>query len=146
MCLFVHREKENAIKKEDMLSFLKKNYLTVVIGVFVVAALLLAAEMFTEKTEDDQNSVLSYKSALEENGKTIVVLGGGFNHIYPAINNSLARKITENNVVQSSRNIKKNKTFSTPGTVALKCHDWDFPGGPVPSTPCFQCRGPWPRN
>ena len=66
MCLFVHHEKENAIKKEDMLSFLKKNYLTVVIGVFVVAALLLAAEMFTEKTEDDQNSVLSYKSALEE--------------------------------------------------------------------------------
>lgn len=47
---------------------------------------------------------IAHKSALEENGKTIAVLGGGFNHIYPAINNSLARKITENNLLVSEYN------------------------------------------
>lgn len=53
------------MKKEDILSFLKKNYLTVVIGVFTVAALLLAAGMFSEDENKSENAVLTYKSSLE---------------------------------------------------------------------------------
>lgn len=47
---------------------------------------------------------IAHKTALEENGNTIAVLGGGFKHIYPAINSSLARKITENNLLVSEYN------------------------------------------
>lgn len=61
----LNREKENTMKKEDILSFLKKNYLTVVIGSFVIAALLLAANMFSEEEKHSENTVLAYKSALE---------------------------------------------------------------------------------
>jgi len=47
---------------------------------------------------------IAHKTTLEENGKTIAVLGGGFNHIYPAINNALSRKIIENNLLISEYN------------------------------------------
>jgi len=44
---------------------------------------------------------ISHKTAIEENGKTIAVLAGGFNHIYPAVNYNLAKKIIENNLIIS---------------------------------------------
>ncbi len=44
---------------------------------------------------------IAHKSALEENGQTIAVLGGGFNNIYPAINTNLAKTIAENNLLIS---------------------------------------------
>ena len=53
------------ITKEETLSFLKKNYLTIVICAFVVAALLLAAGMFTEHVPSEENEILKYKSSLE---------------------------------------------------------------------------------
>lgn len=42
---------------------------------------------------------LAHKTALENNGKTIAVLAGGFKHIYPATNYNLARDILENNLL-----------------------------------------------
>jgi len=44
---------------------------------------------------------LAHKSALENNGRTIAVLAGGFKHIYPAVNYNLARDILENNLLVS---------------------------------------------
>jgi len=44
---------------------------------------------------------ISHKTTIEEAGNTIAVLGGGFKHIYPAININLANKITENNLLVS---------------------------------------------
>jgi len=38
---------------------------------------------------------LAHKVCVEKNGKTIAVLGSGFNKIYPAINKDLARKIVD---------------------------------------------------
>lgn len=44
---------------------------------------------------------IAHKTALEEEGKTIAVLAGGLNHIYPATNYSLAKQISENNLIIS---------------------------------------------
>ncbi len=44
---------------------------------------------------------IAHKTALEENGNTIAVLAGGFNHIYPLSNMQLFNKLTENNLVIS---------------------------------------------
>ncbi len=44
---------------------------------------------------------IAHKTALENDGKTIAVLAGGLYHIYPAVNQSLARKMTENNLIIS---------------------------------------------
>lgn len=47
---------------------------------------------------------IAHKTAIEEQGKTIAVLGGGFNYIYPAINTNLSKKIAENNLLISEYN------------------------------------------
>ena len=47
---------------------------------------------------------IAHKVALEVNGNTIAVLGGGFKHIYPAINTGLAKQIVENNLIISEYN------------------------------------------
>lgn len=47
---------------------------------------------------------IAHKTTLEEQGKTIAVLGGGFNHIYPASNINLAKHISENNLIISEYN------------------------------------------
>ena len=44
---------------------------------------------------------LSHRSALEVGGKTIAVLGGGLNHIYPEANTNLAEEIMEKGLVIS---------------------------------------------
>jgi DNA processing protein len=38
---------------------------------------------------------ISHKTAIENKGKTIAVLGSGFNHIFPAINQNLSEEISE---------------------------------------------------
>ena len=47
---------------------------------------------------------IAHKTAIEENGSTIAVLAGGLNHIYPATNISLAKKMAENNLLVSENN------------------------------------------
>jgi len=42
---------------------------------------------------------IAHESALKVNGSTIAVLAGGFDHIYPAHNQNLFKRITENNLV-----------------------------------------------
>lgn len=44
---------------------------------------------------------VAHKSALENNGRTIAVLAGGFKHIYPAVNYNLARDILVNDLLIS---------------------------------------------
>lgn len=44
---------------------------------------------------------VAHKTALEENGKTIAVLAGGFNHIYPQTNYNLAKTIEEKGLLVS---------------------------------------------
>lgn len=44
---------------------------------------------------------IAHRTALENQGKTIAVLAGGLYHIYPASNQFLARKMTENNLILS---------------------------------------------
>ena len=44
---------------------------------------------------------IAHKTALENQGKTIAVLAGGLYHIYPAVNQALARKMIENNLILS---------------------------------------------
>lgn len=44
---------------------------------------------------------IAHKTALENGGKTIAVLGGGFEHIYPAFNAELFKKIVKNGLVVS---------------------------------------------
>ncbi len=44
---------------------------------------------------------IAHKTALENDGKTIAVLAGGLYNIYPATNISLAKKLTENNLIIS---------------------------------------------
>ena len=44
---------------------------------------------------------IAHRSALEQGKKTIAVLGGGFNYIYPASNNELSRQIAENGLLVS---------------------------------------------
>lgn len=48
-----------------MLSFFKKNHLLLIVGAFVVAALLLVAGMFTENDSRSSTDVISYKTELE---------------------------------------------------------------------------------
>ncbi|MBR6779179.1 MAG: DNA-processing protein DprA [Clostridia bacterium] len=47
---------------------------------------------------------VAHKTTLEEGGNTIAVLAGGFNHIYPAINNALSKKIMESNLLITENN------------------------------------------
>lgn len=47
---------------------------------------------------------ITHKIALENNGKTIAVIAGGINHIYPATNANLAKQIAENNLIISENN------------------------------------------
>ncbi len=47
---------------------------------------------------------IAHRTVLEEQGKTIAVLAGGLNHIYPASNFSLAKQLTENNLIISENN------------------------------------------
>ena len=42
---------------------------------------------------------IAHEGALEVNGKTIAVLGGGFDHIFPAININLAREISKKGLI-----------------------------------------------
>ena len=42
---------------------------------------------------------LSHEGALAVNGNTIAVLGGGFDHIFPAMNVNLAREIAKNGLI-----------------------------------------------
>lgn len=44
---------------------------------------------------------IAHRTALENNEPTIAVLGGGFNHIYPASNLELSKKIEENGLLVS---------------------------------------------
>ena len=44
---------------------------------------------------------VAHKTALESGGNTIAVLAGGLYHIYPSFNSSLAKNITENNLILS---------------------------------------------
>ena len=44
---------------------------------------------------------IAHKTSLEENGRTIAVIAGGFNHIYPATNYNLAKTIIEDNLIIS---------------------------------------------
>ena len=44
---------------------------------------------------------IAHKTALEEKGKTIAVLAGGFNNIYPAVNYNLAKQIETNGLLVS---------------------------------------------
>lgn len=44
---------------------------------------------------------ISHRSCLEVNGKTIAVLGGGFNYIYPSEHESLAKEIAEKGLIVS---------------------------------------------
>ena len=44
---------------------------------------------------------IAHKTALENQGKTIAVLAGGFNHIYPQTNYALANKLMEGNLLIS---------------------------------------------
>ncbi len=44
---------------------------------------------------------IAHKAALDVSGKTIAVLAGGLNHIYPASNYQLARTMAENNLLIS---------------------------------------------
>lgn len=47
---------------------------------------------------------IAHKTTIENSGKTIAVLAGGFNHIYPASNFSLFKELTANNLVVSEFN------------------------------------------
>lgn len=47
---------------------------------------------------------VAHREVLENNGKTIAVIAGGFNHIYPASNFNLFKQLVENNLVISEYN------------------------------------------
>ncbi len=47
---------------------------------------------------------IAHRAVLEQEGKTIAVLAGGFHHIYPAINNKLANQMIENNLLITENN------------------------------------------
>jgi len=47
---------------------------------------------------------IAHREVIENNGKTIAVIAGGFNHIYPASNYNLFKQLTENNLVISEYN------------------------------------------
>lgn len=47
---------------------------------------------------------ISHQTALQNNGKTIAVLGGGFNNIYPSANENLAKRIVEKGLLISEYN------------------------------------------
>lgn len=44
---------------------------------------------------------ISHRKTLEAGGKTIAVLGGGFNHVYPEANTNLAKEIAEKGLLVS---------------------------------------------
>jgi len=52
---------------------------------------------------------ISHQTALKEEGATIAVIAGGFNHIYPASNYSLYKEMLKNNLV-----ITENKPSTIP--------------------------------
>ena len=47
---------------------------------------------------------LAHREVMQNNGKTIAVIAGGFNHIYPASNYNLFKQLVENNLVISEYN------------------------------------------
>lgn len=47
---------------------------------------------------------IAHRTAIENNGKTIAVIAGGFNHIYPASNFNLAKELAVNNLIVSEYN------------------------------------------
>lgn len=47
---------------------------------------------------------VAHKEAIDNQGKTIAVLAGGFNYIYPASNFSLFKELTKNNLVVTEHN------------------------------------------
>lgn len=47
---------------------------------------------------------IAHKESLENQGKTIAVLAGGFNHIYPASNFSMFKELIKNNLVITEYN------------------------------------------
>jgi len=47
---------------------------------------------------------IAHKVVLENQGKTIAVLAGGFNHIYPITNMALFNELTKNNLVVTEHN------------------------------------------
>ena len=47
---------------------------------------------------------IAHRTTLENSGKTIAVLAGGFNHIYPATNFSLFKEMSENNLIITEHN------------------------------------------
>lgn len=47
---------------------------------------------------------IAHKTVLENQGKTIAVLAGGFKHVYPVSNINLFKKLTENNLVITENN------------------------------------------
>ena len=53
---------------------------------------------------------ISHRTALEVGGKTIAVLGGGFDHIYPAEHSSLADEIAKKGLLISEQRPKKMST------------------------------------
>jgi DNA processing protein len=56
---------------------------------------------------------IAHKTALENNGKTIAVLGGGFDNIYPAMNINLSKQIIENGLLVSEYRPNFNPTVYT---------------------------------
>ncbi|MBQ8793047.1 MAG: DNA-processing protein DprA, partial [Clostridia bacterium] len=50
---------------------------------------------------------IAHRTALECNGKTIAVLGGGFDHIYPAEHESLAKEIAQKGLLLSEQRPKR---------------------------------------
>ena len=42
---------------------------------------------------------IAHETCLDDNGKTIAVLGGGFNYIYPSSNTNLSEKIAKNGLL-----------------------------------------------
>ena len=47
---------------------------------------------------------IAHRTALENTGKTIAVLAGGLNYIYPISNINLAKEMIENNLIISENN------------------------------------------
>ncbi len=69
----------------------------------------LVTEKFAKELAENNITIISglasgvdkiaHEGALEVNGKTIAVMGGGFNHIFPAMNINLAREIASKGLI-----------------------------------------------
>lgn len=72
---------------------------------------------------------ISHEGALSVNGKTIAVMGGGFDHIFPAVNLNLAREIGKNGLILTEYylNMKPTKyTFPTRNRIIAALSDAVF--------------------